>query len=134
MALAYSVDVDQQRVTITGDYSQVDEWARLLNAMVEDPVIRPGFAFLRDLRAATNPVGPTTVVGIIEVVKRLWPKLQPSRAAIVTPRQVDAAALVAVALADAQNLPLRVFQEYDEAIAWLRGGALKPDHIEGTHL
>ena len=55
------------------------------------------------------------------MVRRLWPKKQPSRAAILTSREVDTTALVAAALADAQQLPLRVFRAYDEAIAWLHG-------------
>lgn len=122
MPLAYSIDPDQQLVTITGDYSDAAEWMRLLNAILTDPQLGRGFGFLRDLREATNPVSPATVVGIIEVVRRLWPKLQPSRAAILTPREVDAAALVAHALADAQHLPLRVFRTHDEAMAWLKGG------------
>jgi hypothetical protein len=130
MPLAYSIDSDQRLVTITGEYADAAEWARLLNAILNDPKLQPGFGFLRDLRDATRPVTPATVVGIIDVVKRLWPKLQPSRAAILTPRDLDEAALVAHALADAQHLALQVFRTYDEARTWLDG---KTEHKSDAH-
>jgi hypothetical protein len=120
-ALTYVVDPGQRLVTITGEYGDIAEWTRVLNAIVDDPTVGQGFAYLRDLRGATNPATPATVVAVIDVVRRLWPKKQPSRAAILTSRDVDTTALVAAALADAQQLPLRVFRAYDEAIAWLQG-------------
>jgi hypothetical protein len=44
------------------------------------------FAFLRDRRDATTPVDAATVIGIMDVVRRFWPLLQPRRAAVLTPR------------------------------------------------
>jgi hypothetical protein len=122
MPLAYTIDTNQQIITITGEYAEASEWRELLGRILADPQRRPGFAFLRDLRAATTPVDTQTVVAIIEVVRRFWPQLQPSRAAIVTPLNVDPAALVAHALADAQHLPLQAFNSYDSALEWLQEG------------
>jgi hypothetical protein len=119
MPLDYSVDPDRRLVTISGEYAVADEWMDLLARVLADPRRQPGFAFLRDLRAATMPVNAATVLTIMEVVRRFWPQLQPSRAAILTRHEVDAAALVAVALADAEKLPLRVFTSQDEAMQWL---------------
>ena len=93
VALSYVIDSDRRLLTITGEYADAVEWNRLLTAVLDDPALRPGFAFLRDLRGATNPVEPATVVGIVDVVRRFWPKLQATRAAILTPRDVDPAAL-----------------------------------------
>jgi hypothetical protein len=93
-----------------------------LQQVLKDPDRQPGFAFLRDLRDATVPVDAATVVGIIEVVRTFWPLLQPSRAAILTPRQFDTAALTAHALADAQQMPLEAFTSYEAAIEWLHAG------------
>lgn len=121
MPLRYVVDPRLKLVTVSGDYGDIEDWTRLLNEIVNDPLIGQGFAYLRDLRGALNPATPATVVAVIDVVRRLWPKKQPSRAAILTSRNVDTAALVAAALADAQQLPLRVFRDYDEALAWLQG-------------
>jgi hypothetical protein len=121
MPLTYVVDSPLKLVTIRGDYGDIGDWTRLLHEIVNDPAIGQEFCYLRDLRGATNPPTPATVVGVIDVVRRLWPKKQPSRAALLTSRDVDTTALVAAALADAQQLPLRVFRDYDEAIAWLQG-------------
>ena len=123
MPLSYVIDPERQLVTITGEYADATEWTRLLTEVLHDPHLRPGLGFLRDLRGATSPVEPSTVVGIMDVVRRLWPKLQPTRVAILTPREVDPAALVAHALADAQHLPIQVFRTYEEAMAWLTGAA-----------
>jgi hypothetical protein len=121
MPLAYLIDPDQRLVIITGEYAAPEEWAELLARVLADPRRQPGFAFLRDLRGATTPVDTTAVVQIMAVVRKFWPHLQPSRAAILTPRDVDPAALVAVAVADTEHLPFRVFKAYEEAIQWLRG-------------
>src|SRR5688572_27467256 len=122
MSLAYLIDPDQRLVVITGEYAAPDEWADLLARVLADPRRQPGFAFLRDLRGATRPVDTAAVVQIMDVVRKFWPHLQPSRAAILTPRDVDPAALVAVAVADTERLPFRVFKSYEDAIQWLREG------------
>jgi hypothetical protein len=119
MPLAYVIDRDQRLVVITGEYAEASEWTDLLGRVLSDPRRQPGFAFLRDLRGATTPVDTATVIQIMAVVRKFWPHLQPSRAAILTPVVADAAALVAVAVADTERLPFRVFKSYDEAIQWL---------------
>ena len=121
MPLAYDIDEDERLIAITGEYSDAAEWRSLLARVLADPRRQPGFAFLRDLRSATRPVNADTVVQIMDVVRRFWPQLQPSRAAIVTTQNEDPAALVAHALADAQQLPMRGFNSYEEARAWLKG-------------
>ena len=123
MPLSYSIDEAEQLVTITGEYSAAQEWHDLLGRILGDPRRRPGFAFLRDLREATRPVDAATVVGIIGVVRQFWPHLLPRRAAILTRHDIDAPAMVAHALADAENLPLQAFNSQDAAMAWLRGEA-----------
>lgn len=127
MPLTYVVDPRHKLVTVTGDYGDLPDWTRLLHEIVNDPTIGQDFSYLRDLRGATNPPTPATVVAVIDVVRRLWPNKQPSRAAILTSRDVDTTALVAAALADAQQLPLRVFRDYDEAISWLQGATAAAD-------
>jgi hypothetical protein len=122
MPPAYLIDSDQRLVVITGEYADEREWARLLGHIVSDPRRQPGFGFLRDLRDAVKPVDAAVVLNIMDVVRRFWSHLQPSRAAILTPDAIDAAALVAVAIADGEGLPLRVFTSYDEAVEWLRHG------------
>jgi hypothetical protein len=122
MPLHYTIDEAQQLITITGEYADAAEWKGLLGQIVGDPRRRPGYAFLRDLRDATTPVDAATVVGIIEVVQKFWPLLQPSRAAVLTPRELDPAAFVAHALADAQHMPLQAFTSLQEALEWLRAG------------
>lgn len=129
MALRYEIDRVQQLVTITGEYADAAEWEVLFREVQADPRLRPGYAFLRDLRGAKKPVTAATVVQIIAVVRRFWPYLRPSRAAIVTPRDIDSAALVAHALADAENLPLQAFTSYETALNWLRAGE-DPDEME----
>ncbi len=123
MALSYSIDEAERLVTITGEYSAAHEWHDLLGRILADPRRRPGFAFLRDLRQATRPVDAATVVGIISVVRQFWPDLRPTRAAILTRHDIDPAAMVAHALADADNLPLQAFNSFEAAMAWLRGEA-----------
>jgi hypothetical protein len=120
--LDYTIDLDQRLTVITGEYSDASEWQSLFSRLLTDGRRAPGFAFLRDLRAATKPVDADTVVQIMEVVRRFWPQLQPSRAAILTRHDEDPAALVAHALADEERLPIRAFNSHDEAMAWLREG------------
>ena len=119
MTLTYRIDVEQGLVTISGDYAAPDEWRALLNDVKRDPLCRPGFAFLRDLRRSAHPVTPETVVGIIAVVRELWSQLGVRRAAMVTRPGIDIPAMVAHALAEVEQIPLRVFTSYDEALQWL---------------
>jgi hypothetical protein len=121
MALSYTIDEAEQLVTITGEYSVAAEWHDLLARILADPRRKPGFGFLRDLRQATRPVDAATVVAIIAVVRQFWPHLRPRRAAILTRDDIDPAAMVAHALADAENMPLQAFNAHEAAIAWLRG-------------
>jgi hypothetical protein len=122
MPLVYHIDVAQQLVTITGEYADAAEWQRVLGEVLRDPRLEPGFAFLRDLREATTPVNAGIVVGVMDVIRRFWPQLQPSRLAVLAPREVDPAAMVAHAIADAENIPLRMFRNVEDALAWLREG------------
>ena len=122
MALDYHIDPDDRLITITGEYAGAEEWQALLARVLQDPQLRPGCAFLRDLRGATAPVNAAAVVGLMDAVRRFWPLLQPSRAAVLTTREFDPAALAAHALADTHGLPLRMFGDYDSAMAWLREG------------
>lgn len=126
MTLTYTVDDREQLVTITGDYSGTDAWKRLLDRIVRDARIREGFAFLRDLRGATSTTDTASVVAVMEMVARLWPRLKPSRGAIVTSHVIDPAALVAHAIADAQRLPIQMFTSYDAAMEWLQHGRGAP--------
>ena len=127
MNLDYTVDTADRLVTITGEYSNAEEWQALLTRILDDTRIREGFAFLRDLRGADTPTDAATVVRIMEIVRRLWPHLNPTRAAILTPRPIDSAALVAQALADAQHLPIEIFTSYESAVEWLRSGRPAPE-------
>lgn len=106
-------------MTITGDYAEPDEWRVLLTAVARDPQYRPGCCFIRDLRASEHPVSAHTVVGIITVVREFWEQLGVRRAAIVTRPGIDFPAVIAQALADDQDLPLRVFTAMDDAKRWL---------------
>lgn len=127
MPLDYTVDPEHLLVTITGDYGTPDSWLSLLKRIQQDPRLKPGFAFLRDLRASTTPIDAAAVVGIMDAVRRAWPLVQPSRGAILTPRSYDVAALTAHALADSHGLPMRMFTTYEAAIEWLREGTLSAD-------
>jgi hypothetical protein len=120
--LTYAIDPAQKLITITGEYAAADEWKDLLGRILRDPLLTPGCGFLRDLRGAHAPVDAATVVGIMDAVRRFWPLLQPSRAAVLTPRDFDPAALAAHALADGEGLPLRMFTSYEAAIDWLQEG------------
>ena len=118
--LNYVIDPGEQLITITGEYADAEEWTALLSRILGDPALRPGFAFLRDLRSATTPVDAATVVRLMEAVRRFWPLLQPSRAAVLTPREFDPAAMTAHAIADNYGLPLRMFTSHEAALEWLR--------------
>ena len=122
MPLAYTIDPTLRIITITGEYAGADEWRALLVRVLNDPQRKPGFAFLRDLRSATTPVTAATVVGVMDVIRQLWPQLQPAGIAVLTNLEVDPAALTAHAIADAEDIPLKVFRSYDDAVEWLRRG------------
>lgn len=122
MALQYDIDAAQQIVTITGDYAEPEEWRVLLAAVAEDPNYPGGYGFLRDVRGSAHPVTAQSVMGIIAVVREFWPRLKVRRAAILTGPSIDAAAMIAHALAEDQRIPLRAFTAYDDALAWLNDG------------
>jgi hypothetical protein len=122
MALAYQIDPAQRIVTITGDYAEAGGWRVLLSSIAADPDYRPGSSFIRDLRASAHPVSAEAVIGIIAVVREFWGALGAHRAAIVTRPGIDDPAVVAHALADHEQIPLRAFTSYDDAVAWLREG------------
>jgi hypothetical protein len=119
MPLRYCLDASRQIITITGDYAEPGEWRVLLDAIAADPDLARGYGFLRDLRASANPVSPESVVGIIAVVRQFWDALGARRAAIVTRPGIDLPAAVAHALAEDEHLPLRAFNSYEDALAWL---------------
>src|SRR5687767_7715224 len=60
--LTYTIDTAQQLVTISGEYATAEEWKDVMGRLVADPRRLPGFAYLRDLRDATNPVDAAAVV------------------------------------------------------------------------
>jgi hypothetical protein len=122
MPLRYDIDEHERIITITGDYAEASEWRLLLTAVSEDPHYRPGFGFLRDLRASQHPVSADTVIGIISVVREFWGRLGAKRAAILTRPGIDMPATVAHALAEDERLPLRAFNSYEDAVAWLARG------------
>jgi hypothetical protein len=124
MSLNYTIDTEQQLITITGEYADAEEWAELLARILSDPRRAPGFSVLRDLRDATTPTDAATVVRAMTVVRRFWPHIQPSRAAILTCDDIDLSALVASALADAHGLPLRTFRSVDAAMQWLKADSV----------
>jgi hypothetical protein len=119
MALAYTVDSDRRLVIITGEYASATEWLTLAGDVLRDTRVKAGFAFLRDLRGATQVPNATMVVSVFQVIRRFWPTVTPSKAAIVTDSDDDSAARVAQALADSHNLPIQVFTSYEAALEWL---------------
>lgn len=121
MPLTYRIDSAHGIVTITGDYTEAGGWRELLGAVARDPEYRRGFNFIRDLRDSAHPVSADAVIGIIAVVREFWGTLGARRAAIVTGPGMDIPAVIAHALATDEQIPLRAFTEYDDAVAWLRG-------------
>ena len=122
MPLTYVIDPSQRIITITGDYAEPDEWRVLLTAIAADARVAGEYGFLRDLRASAHPVGADAVIGIIAVVRQFWTVLGARRAAILTRPGIDLPAMIAHALAEDQHLPLRAFNSYDDAVAWLKDG------------
>ena len=120
MRLSYRIDPMRRIVTITGDYADADAWRALLTEVAADPDYRSGSSFLRDQRDSVNPVSAETVVRIMAVVREFWQALRVHRAAIVTKAGLTDPAVIAHALADDQNIPLRAFTDYEEAVSWLQ--------------
>lgn len=120
MPLTYEIDHEQQIVTIRGDYATPDEWRALLAGVAQDPGYPGGYGFLRDLRTAAHPVTAESVMGIVAVVREFWSILRARRAAVLTRPAIDAPALMAHALAEDEQIPLRTFNSYEDAMAWLK--------------
>jgi hypothetical protein len=120
--LDYIVDPIERLITIVGEYGEAADWRALLTRMLHDSRIQPGFAILRDRRAAPTPVDIDVVVAVMDAIRRFWPHLQPSRAAILISRECDPIRLAAYSLAQACGLSVVAFTSYDEARRWLREG------------
>lgn len=127
MPLRYDINAAHRIVTITGDYAEPGEWRALLTAVSQDPNYPGGYGFLRDVRASAHPVTAESVIGIIAVVREFWQPLKVRRAAIVTRPSIDAPAMIAHALAEDHRIPLRAFNSYDDALAWLADD--RPDRV-----
>lgn len=121
MSLAYSIDAQKQIVTITGDYSDADGWRTLLAAVASDPDYQRGYGFIRDLRNSSHPVDANTVIGILAVVREFWQALGVRRAAMVTRHGINTPAAVAEALAQDQQVALRAFTSFHDAVEWVSG-------------
>jgi hypothetical protein len=122
MPLSYVIDPIERMVTITGEYADANELAHLLARLIADARRQPGFVFLRDVRDVTTATAPENVLEAFDTLRRLWTQLQPRRIALVATRRLDSAASMAHALAYAEQLPMRMFTSYGEALEWLRGG------------
>ena len=120
--LAYSISATERLVTITGQVGTIEDWRALLMSILHDPQLQPGFAFLRDRRGSVASVEGATIIGVVDAIRRFWPHIQPSRAAILVSEASDAGAAAAHALADAHGFCVRAFKSYDDAIEWLRQG------------
>ena len=120
--LAYLVDPSERIVTITGEYGTAEDWRTLLTNILHDPLLQPGFAFLRDRRGVSAEVEVATVVAVVDAIRRFWPYIRPSRAAILVSRGCDPRAIAASGLADGHGLSIKAFTSYDEAVTWLRQG------------
>jgi len=120
--LDYAVDRLERLITVVGDYGDAAEWHALLTRMLHDPRVQPGFAFLRDRRGAPTPVDIDIIVGVMDAIRRFWPHIQPSRAAILISHECDPIRLAAYSLAQACGLSVAAFTSYGEARRWLREG------------
>lgn len=129
MALSYRVDAELNLITITGEYADAPEWERVLTRILAEGRSRPGCLILRDQRGGTKPVDAATVVAIMDVVRRYWHSLDVRRAAVVMPTSFDPPALIAQALAEDHDMPIRAFLSADDAMDWLteRADAREPD-------
>jgi hypothetical protein len=120
--LDYVVDPLERLITIVGNYGDAAEWRALLTRMLHDPQVQPGFAFLRDRRGAPTPADVDVIIGVMDAIRRFWPHIQPSRAAILISHECDPIRLAAYSLAQACGLSVATFTSYGEARRWLREG------------
>ena len=131
--LNYVVDRHEQLITIVGEYGEVAEWRAMLRRMLHDPRIQPGFAILRDRRSAPTPADIEVIVGVMDAIRRFWPHIQPSRAAILISRETDPIRLAAYSIAQACGLSVATFTSYDEARRWLREERVEFPANSGPH-
>jgi hypothetical protein len=119
MSLEYRVDAERRLVVISGEFGAPREWLTLVGRLLKDRRVNAGHAFLRDLRGVNQTHSASTVLAVFYVVQRFWPNFKPSRGAIVTDERNHYAGQVAQALADTNQLPIRLFTSYDDAVRWL---------------
>ena len=120
--LDYLIDPEERLVTIVGEYGDAEEWKALLTHILHDPLLKPGFAFLRDRRGAPTPVDPDVIVAVMDAIRRFWPHIQPSRTAILITPHCDSIRLAAYSLAESCGLSVRTFTSYIDARDWLLEG------------
>jgi hypothetical protein len=121
-SLDYVIDQEQRLITITGPYSDAEEWKILLSRVLHDPRHEAGFAFLRDLRHDNGAAEPERVAPVIGAIRAFWPYLQPCRGAVLTAGDSERAAFAVDALANTHGLPVRIFDSYQAAMTWLESG------------
>jgi hypothetical protein len=120
--LTCSIDPDLRLATLTfvGDWPSFAAMQHALDTLVADPVVGPGFSVLIDHSALTTAHHADNTRRAVEMIARV-PSLRDLRWAGLAASNNSFAVngRVAMAIAAAQGVQLRVFTNRSEAMNWL---------------
>ena len=120
MPLTYKIDPGRSLVTIAGPYATATEWLILLGLVRRDPALPSPSNFLRDLRGADRPPNQAMASATFNVVQRFWSELGVRKWAVLTDAADDAVPLMMQTLGEQNDLAIRVFTSYIDAVTWLQ--------------
>jgi hypothetical protein len=122
MPATYHVDAPRRFAVITWspDKPELTEWTSTLSTVMADPAFEPGFSILSDWRAAVAPPDPQLMEALVDSIRVLIAE-GVRRWATVIPGTPVAFGMgrMAELLAEVREVPIRVFQDYDEALSWV---------------
>jgi hypothetical protein len=122
MPATYHIDASRRLVVITWlpGQPELTEWHVTLRTLMGDPAFAPGFSILSDWRAAVSPPDRQTMETLVDRIRALvnegvrrWGTVIPTTAAAFGMGRM------AELLAEVRQVPIRVFQDYDEALVWV---------------
>ena len=123
MPHTYSICVPESlvRVTCSGPGS-LEEGARVLQEVADDPKFVPGYGLLVDVRECTAQLTPKEVTSFSAFLKAVK-RFNESRMAIVTTNVLYYGfGRMMSALTDTGGIAVKVFKDIDEAVVWVSGG------------
>jgi hypothetical protein len=139
-ALSADYEIDETRglvIILPGEQTVAPDIAAAFDRILADPRFGPDYHFLSDRRGVTHAPDRQYVDQAVAVINRYRSAFGDRRWAVLVDDHnlaMYGMGRVAEAFSSMCGVTLRVFTDFDEAVAWLETGTVKPDPSDGPWL